>query len=143
MKKNVDVVNLKFAKNEEYREILERILAEGKCPFCPENFKYHKHPVLFRIGEWRITSISWPYLYARDHFLFLSDCHKENFLELTGNDFESVRQLVAWAVAEFNLPGGALTMRFGDPAYTGATVRHLHFHLIIPELGKTVNFPVG
>lgn len=39
-------------------------------------------------------------------------------------------------------------MRFGNTDYTGATVSHLHAHLIYPEVdkskkSKTVNFPVG
>ena len=137
------VVSPEFAKDEEYKGVLNTILMEGKCPFCPENFKYHKHPILFRIGEWQITRISWPYKNTRDHFLLLGDTHKEDLLALTDNDFASVRQLAAWAITEFDLPGGALTHRFGDSLYTGATVRHLHFHLVVPKLGKTVNFPIG
>jgi len=38
-------------------------------------------------------------------------------------------------------------MRFGDSDYTGATVTHLHLHLMVPKLkrGKalTVEFPIG
>lgn len=141
--KEAPVVNPEFAKDEEYQRVLQEILTKGKCPFCPEYFLYHKHPILFQIGEWKITRISWPYENARDHFLILGDAHKESFLELTQEDLEIVRQLVIWAVIEFSLPGGALTLRFGDPRYTGATVRHLHFHLIVPKLETTVNFPIG
>ena len=44
---------------------------------------------------------------------------------------------------KYNIKGGVLALRFGDTAYTGATVCHLHFHLIVPKKSQTVNFPIG
>jgi hypothetical protein len=69
--------------------------------------------------------------------------------ELTKKDWESITALSNWAIKEFNIPGGGLTMRFGETVYTGATVCHLHAHLISPELNPktghayTVEFPIG
>ena len=55
--------------------------------------------------------------------------------------------LGTWAVQKFELKGGALAMRFGETTYTGASVCHIHAHLIVPktEKGKalTVEFPIG
>ena len=50
---------------------------------------------------------------------------------------------------KYKIKGGGLVLRFGKTIYTGSTVNHLHFHLIVPEVSKntkkinTVYFPIG
>jgi len=140
-------VNPRFAKGNEYKKVISDIVNEGKCPFCPENFKYHKNPVLKKGGGWFITKSSWPYKNSKYHFLIIGKNHKDNFNQLSINDFKTVKILATWAIKKFNLKGGGLILRFGDTNHTGATVTHLHFHLITPTLknGKSVpiNFPIG
>lgn len=147
MKKNTDkeqkVVDTRFAKSREYKAVLSTIEERGKCPFCSDNFKYHKHPVLKRTQGWFISKSSWPYENAKHHFILLKALHKEHIKELSQGDMKGVLTLTQWATKKFGIKGGALAMRFGDTSYTGATVCHLHFHLIVPQKGKTVNFPIG
>ncbi len=143
------VVNKRFAKGKgEYEEIISSIEKKGKCPFCPENFKYHKEPILKTLAGWFITKNSWPYKNTENHFIIISKKHKENFGELNNNDLKSVKILVNWTIKKFKIKGGALALRFGDTNYTGATVCHLHFHLISPKTNSknksdTVFFPIG
>jgi diadenosine tetraphosphate (Ap4A) HIT family hydrolase len=143
------VVNKRFAEGKgEYASVISSIEEKGHCPFCPENFKYHKEPVLKEENGWFITKNSWPYKNAEHHFLIIGKKHKENFDELDNIDLTAVNALTNWAIKEFEIKGGALSLRFGDTDHTGATVCHLHFHLISPELdkqnkSKTVNFPIG
>lgn len=137
------VVDPRFAKSEEYGSVIETIANEGKCPFCPDNFKYHKNKILKKYSEWFITRSSWPYENADEHFLIIGENHKEHISDLDSRDMIEVNFLAKWAVAEFKLEGGVLALRFGATEYTGATVCHLHFHLIIPQKSKTVNFPIG
>ncbi|MDP3057319.1 MAG: HIT domain-containing protein [bacterium] len=143
------VVDLRFAKTKDYRKTLETIQKKGKCPFCPENFIYHKNPILKKNGDWLITLSSWPYKNSEYHFLIISLRHKEKFSALELADFGSVMKLVVWAEKKFKIKGGGLVLRFGDTAYTGSTVCHLHFHLIVPKLNKktkranAVWFPIG
>ena len=142
------VVDLKYAKSKEYKKTLETIKETAKCPFCKENFKYHKKKILKTCKNWFITESSWPYKNAEFHFLIISEKHKEEFSDLKVSDFKTVSDLVNWAIKKYKIKGGALTLRFGDTQYTGATVCHLHFHFIVPELdknkeAKVVNFPIG
>jgi len=137
------VVNPRFARSGEYADVIAQIEQEGKCPFCPENFKYHKNPILKEDGSWFITESSWPYENIEHHFIIIGKEHKEDFSELSQGDMVSVYSLVKWVIGEFGLKGGALTHRFGETEITGASVCHLHFQLIVPKRGKTVNFPVG
>ncbi|HDY72911.1 MAG TPA: HIT domain-containing protein [bacterium] len=137
------------AESKEYKDVLKAIKKTGKCPFCKENFKYHKKPILFRKKNWFITKSSWPYKNTQYHFLIISKKHKEDFTQLNTSDFSEVSQLAKWATGKYKIKGGALTLRFGKAIYTGSTVNHLHFHLIVPEINKntkktkTVHFAVG
>jgi len=143
------VVNKTYAKGKgEYEKVISSIEEKGKCPFCPKNFKYHKEPILKKENNWILTKNSWPYENAEHHFIIIGEKHKEDFSELTEIDLNSVKKLANWAIKKFKIKGGALTIRFGDTDHTGATVCHLHFHLISPKINKngkaqTVYFPIG
>lgn len=145
MKKIVDKT---YAKSKEYKKTLETIEKTAKCPFCKDNFKYHKKKILKKESKWFITESSWPYKNSKFHFLIISEKHKEEFSDLKTPDFKTVSNLVNWVIKKYKIKGGALSLRFGDTKYTGASVCHLHFHFIVPKLdknkkAKTVNFPVG
>ena len=58
-------VNLKNARRGEYSKVIEEIQKTGKCPFCKENFKYHKKPILKKTNGWILTENSWPYKNAK------------------------------------------------------------------------------
>jgi len=143
------VVNLKYAKTSDYGNVLKIIDGINKCPFCKENFKYHKKPIIRREKNWFITENTWAYKNSQYHFIIIAEKHKEEFNELTQSDFETVYKLANWAVKKYKIKGGGLTMRFGDSDYTGATVNHLHFHLIVPKFNNKkkkvdpVYFPIG
>jgi len=149
MKTNKAGIEKRFAKTKDYKKTLENIIETDKCPFCPENFKYHKNPILKKHKDWQVTENSWPYQDTIYHFIFIPDKHMTTFQDLTSKDFETVKYLVNWVIDKYKIKGGGLTLRFGDQNYTGATVLHLHFHLIVPKLkpnskiAKTVNFPIG
>ena len=147
VKKNF--VNLNNARRGEYRKVIKEIALTGKCPFCKEHFKYHKKPIFKRKSDWFLTEVSWPYKNTNCHLMILGEKHRENFFELKKRDFEAVSYLAKWAIKKYKIKGGALAIRFGDTNYTGASVSHLHFHLISPEINKktgrarTVSFPIG
>ncbi len=142
-------VNLANARPGEYRSVIEQIQKTGKCPFCKDNFKYHRKPILKKKDGWFLTEATWPYKDARCHLMILGKRHRENLLELKKNDLEAVFSLAKFAIRKYKIKGGALAMRFGNTDYTGASVAHLHFHLISPKINKKtrramlVNFPIG
>lgn len=148
-KKNKAGIDKRFAKDKDYKQTLEDIIKSGKCPFCPENFKYHKEPILKEHEGWLATKNSWPYKNAKHHFIFVPKKHMEEFKELTQEDLKALKYLVNWITEEFKIKGGGVTMRFGEQTYTGASVAHLHAHLIVPEIDKQKNqakpthFPIG
>ena len=142
-------VNVKNARAGEYEKVIKEIAATGKCPFCKENFKYHKKPIYKKRNGWFLTNNSWPYQNTKHHLIILGEDHKENFSELSKKDWESITYLANWAIKNWKIKGGAIAMRFGNTDYTGASVSHIHFHLISPEIDKKtkrakhVIFPIG
>lgn len=78
--------------------------------------------------------------------------------ELTADDMADVLALTKWLIAEFQIPGAGLALRFDVPdhlGYSGRTITHLHFHLIDPgpapesmenpsgRRARIVDFPIG
>jgi len=144
----VDATN---ARSEEYREVLRKILAEGICPFCAPNFqKHHPNQVLESSDGWMITKVGWPYENTEHHFLLLNDQrHDTSLSQVSGRDFEAINRLVECVTGTLGIRGGALAARFGETLMTGATVQHLHFHFIVPQIdgesgrARVVYFPIG
>lgn len=149
MGKKKKVVDPRFAKGRGYDKVIRTIADEARCPFCPDNFRYHKQPILKRRNGWFLTPSTWPYKNTKHHLLIIGVKHRERLEELTAADWRAITGLAKFAVKKFKIPGGGLIMRFGETAYTGATVCHLHAHLVVPKLkngarvAKTVEFPIG
>lgn len=146
--KVVDPIN--GGRDPAYQQVLEQIKAEGKCPFCPAQLEIiHPCPILHRIGRWCITPAAWPYQNALRHWLLIGEDHQEDLSRMTNFDFAELFELVRWAVREFQIPGAAFCMRFGDTVHSGSSVVHLHAHLIVPEIdpatgrAKVVSFAIG
>lgn len=136
-------VDLRSTKSHEYQRVLEVILAQGVCPFCPDHFNWHPKPIIWQNLGWRLTEIAFPYEGAERHYLLIPDCHMESLTELRAEDWMTIGDAGRWLITHQEINGGALALRFGDPKLTGATVRHLHCHIIVPKAGQVVNFPIG
>lgn len=136
------------AGSKDYEKELREIEATGECPFCQGNMKWHSRPIIIDKKGWFATENQRPYKNAKIHILLICKKHKTEFSELTSEDLGGVLVIIKELIAKFDIQGGGLTIRFGKTQYTGATVKHLHFHLIVPEINNNdvtlqVNFPIG
>lgn len=140
-------VNSIAAKTEWYKNMLGDIAKEDVCPLCPKTMRWHTKPILKRRGGWLITENFNPYKNTAHHLLIISPIHKESLHQLTRRDWDSLVYLLNWAIKKYRIRGGGIAMRFGDTRFTGASVAHLHAHLIVPKItrGKVqpVFFPIG
>lgn len=149
MSQNPEIfVNLDNARNDHQREVMNDIANNQECPFCPDALhKYHKEPILRQGEHWLLTPNQWPYDNTRVHLLAIAAYHAERINDLKPGSLEELQTHFAWAEDEFKIAAGGLAMRFGDTSGNGATVRHLHSHLIVPEDGLTreqkVRFKIG
>ncbi len=138
-----------YAKSSAYSSAMADIVEKKVCPFCPDVFPgtWHTNPILKRSGNWLVTRNMFPYADTQEHLLIVGQRHLEQIGELDVEDQINILSLAQWATKELNLPGGCLAMRFGDSRFTGATVKHLHAHLLVPKQTNNkiavVNFPIG
>jgi ATP adenylyltransferase len=136
-------VDISNARTDEQRRIMQQIIDDGVCPFCPEYLqKYHGPKVLKQGKYWIVTANSWPYNHTRVHLLLISIPHWETFAEITPEAAAEYFELVAGLVDEYKVKGGGLAMRFGDTNYSAGTVKHLHAQFIVPDIESPEFEPV-
>ena len=146
MKKNF--VNLKNAKRpndkeKNYEKVIDKIKKEGVCPFCLENLpKYHKNPIIKENSDWIATKNMYPYENTRLHFLFIHKKHISSIEELGAEEWMSLKKIILSIRKDFKVKGGSLFVRFGN-SNTGATVTHLHFHLVVSNDESPVLVRIG
>lgn len=148
MTENKNFVNLNNARLDEQRRVMEQIEQNQECPFCPENLtKYHKQEILRKGTHWILTHNQWPYKNTDLHLLAIATYHAEKLSDLQEGSFNELQEHMVWAENEFHVNAGGIAMRFGDVSNNGATVNHLHAHLIIPSPDKPsdekVRFKIG
>jgi len=130
---------------------MEQIFRDNVCPFCPEHLlTYHTPPIIRETDNWVVTANQYPYENTRVHLLLIRREHAERLSELNANDWRDIGELVQWAEREYKIGGGGFGFRFGNPALNGATVKHLHAHLLTANISdpsdpayKSVRLKVG
>lgn len=132
---NKKFVDLDNARYDDQRQVMEEIIRAGHCPFCQGNWqKYNQTPPLQTGKYWFLTQNKWPYENTKRHFLLVTLEHIESFKELSPAAAAELFELSSWAIEHFNIPGGALALRFGDTDYSAGTIQHLHAQLIQPDI---------
>jgi ATP adenylyltransferase len=127
-------VDLTKARYQDQHDVMQEIADEGHCPFCPEHLhKYHKQPILRQGEHWTVTPNQWPYENTRLHLLAITSYHTETLSDLRQGSMDELLGHLQWAELTYKIAAGGLAMRFGDLRKNGATVNHLHAHLIVPE----------
>lgn len=132
-------INTKVIRREDQRIVMEEIQKQGHCPFCRENLaKYHKNPILKEGKFWLLTNNQWPYEKVKYQMLAIYKTHIEHLTEIDPEAGKELFEIFAEAVKERNIEGGGVAMRFGSSIHGnyGASVLHIHVHLIEPDLAS-------
>lgn len=138
-----DYVNLDNARLEDQHQVMKGIAADGVCPFDEAYLaNYHKQPILQQGKYWMLTLNQWPYEHTQVHLLAIARKHVESIDELPVGAGEELFEHVRWAIAEYKIDFGGLAMRFGDVRHNGASVNHLHAHIIVPDKDKPADAKV-
>ena len=142
-KSHVNLTNAARPGDDTYKNVIEKIQADKVCPFCTEHLlKYHKNPILKEGERWIVTTNMYPYKGTKFHFLLIHKEHISDTKNMPPESFLELQQHINWLVEENNIPGGTLMMRCGDTAHTGATVTHIHAHLVVPDFNDPHHEPV-
>jgi len=142
-------INKSYVRTRNQKRVMDQIDEEGVCPFCGPNLeRFHGKSSVKKSKHWSLLESKWPYKKTRIHLLFVAKKHMEHIEDLSATSWSDLLQMAKWSIKKYKLKGGAFAIRFGDSNLTGATVHHLHAHLIEPEtdrkgMGEVVNFPIG
>ena len=145
MKKKV-FVNIKNARGRVVLEDkLKKIIEAGEDPFDPENLhKYHGKPIIKMYRNWYLTESEHPYPGSKHHFLIISNTYIESSLELSIEARNEIFSIIDDIVKGNKITGYGFYMRNGNSDETGATVKRLHAHLIVPKSnGPGIKIPLG
>jgi diadenosine tetraphosphate (Ap4A) HIT family hydrolase len=131
MDKKTFFVNTKNARpGEHYESVIKSINAESVCPFCPENIsRYHKNKLKVK-KFWLVTDNMYPYASTKHHILLIHKKHLADAGKLTSSAWNELHKIIKSETKEKNIGGGTMLFRFGDSQFNGASVNHLHVHLI-------------
>lgn len=138
------LVNTDNARRGDIKEALDKIIDSKQCPFCSKDYleKEHKKPILWEGTFWLATENRWPYEGAKEHIIFIHKKHVTHLDELNPAAWQELQTVATTIASDRGIGGGALMMRFGDTRYTGATVTHLHAHLICGDYENPDRKPV-
>ena len=134
------------ARDAEYHGVLAEFATDGSCPFCGGLPPWHTNPVLHRECHWLLTRNMKPYENAREHLLAVCPRHithlqdltlgREETFDVEPSDVLALYTLYEDTYSDFNRVGElppALIIRFGNTRLSGATIAHLHAHVILPS----------
>ncbi len=129
----------------DYGKVIKDIMDDGACPFCPDQLeRYHKNPVIEENDSWIATENMYPYEGTRFHIIFINKRHLASIDELDPKAWGELHSLITSVSKTLKIEGGTTFMRFGRTEFTGATVTHLHAHLVSPHPGgKPIMARVG
>ena len=127
-----DYVNLDHSRTPEQTIIMEKIKEDGVCPFCYENITtYHTGEILKDTDWWTVIENFAPYEGSRVQLVIIYKHHVEKFSDIQAAAASELTCIIKWAENKYTIMGGALFCRFGDTEFTGSSVNHFHFQLIV------------
>jgi ATP adenylyltransferase len=124
---------------------MRRLEAAGVCLFCPDELARHARAAGFlHTRHWTVLPNDFPYAGTSLHLLLVPRQHAGDLLELDALAQADFFAALAAARDRYGLGHYGLGVRNGDCRYTGATIAHLHAHVVVappePETAVRMRF---
>jgi|SRR3989344_3819834 len=111
---------------------MQCLAKKGNCFFCGNNYiRIGATPAIHKTTHWYIKKNDYPYKGSIHHYLIASRDHVTRVTNIKPSAWSELLGVVRWLERYLKIKGGSIFVRFGDIRYTGATLDHLHFHLIV------------
>jgi ATP adenylyltransferase len=122
---------------------MRRLEAAGICLFCPRSLREHaRQRVIIETAHWSVTPNEFPYAGTRLHLLVVPRQHVNDLLDLDEealSDFWATLRLIR---EQFDLGHYGLGVRNGNCSFTGATIAHVHAHVLVGDPSLEPEVPV-
>jgi ATP adenylyltransferase len=122
---------------------MRRLEAAGLCLFCPEGLRSRSaQQVLFRTRHWTALPNDFPYAGTSLHVLLVPGQHVGDVLDLDADVQADFWVALAQVRERYGLTHYGLGLRNGDCRYTGATIVHVHAHVMVGDPAAEPEVPV-
>ena len=128
------------ARNQTQLDIMVEQEMNGNDPLAPDVVDQE---ILFSTNHWYVSRNRFPYEGVEYQFLIASYNQVYRIEDMSPEMWNELINIWLKLTIEYNIPGGALCFRFGDPSLSGASLTRLHSHLIMPKAGNKARFPIG
>ena len=130
-------------RTEEQLAEMRRLEAAGICLFCPDSLREHaRQRVLFETDHWAVTPNAYPYAGTRLHLLVVPRQHVNDMLDLGDLALADFWGAMREIRSRFSLDHYGLGVRNGNCSFTGATIRHVHAHVLVGDASLEPEVPV-
>ncbi len=107
------------------------ISSKGICSFCPQYLpRFHTGGIVTQNTNWQVVNNGWPYKGTSIHLLVIPKRHLTDLTQISQIEWLDLGSIIKKLVTDHSLTGYSLFCRSGNMKQTGATVAHLHFHLL-------------
>ena len=122
---------------------MEQLETMGVCLFCPDNLRQHpRQRILWETRHWIVTPNEFPYKGTAVHLLVVPHGHAGDVLDLPPDSRMDFWNALAEIRERFGLRYYGLGIRNGDCRFTGATVEHVHAHVLAGDADTADEVPV-
>lgn len=131
------------SRHPEQRAVMERLAAAGDCLFCdPARHGIDSPIVVAAFGPWVVVHNRYPYARSSLHLLLIPRQHVTDLADLDAPTAAALPYALRESRRIYRLTSYSIGVRCGDMAATGATIAHLHLHLVVgdPRADRGVRF---
>jgi diadenosine tetraphosphate (Ap4A) HIT family hydrolase len=115
---------------------MRQLEAQGVCLFCPDGLRNQAmQQILLQTSHWTVTPNVFPYPGTIAHLLLVPHQHAADLLDLDEDVRQDFWPALASVRRRYDLRYYGLGVRNGDCRYTGATIRHVHAHVLVGDPG--------
>ena len=141
---NIDYNAFKYiyppnARKQEQLDIMMDMENNDKDPLDP---KYIEQEILFTKKYWYVSKNRFPHQDTGEQYLIISTDPIFDIKDMSEEMWKELKAIWIILTEKYNIPGGSLCFRFGNQELSGASLKRLHAHLVMPTKEK-VRFPIG
>lgn len=130
-------------RTEEQLAEMRRLEADGVCLFCPAALREHaRQRVILETRHWAVTPNAFPYAGTRLHLLVVPNQHVNDMLDLDEAALADFWAALRRVREEYGLGHYGLGVRNGNCSFTGATIAHVHAHVLVGDPDAEPEVPV-
>lgn len=122
---------------------MRRLEAAGICLFCPASLRSHaRQRVICETRHWTVTPNAFPYSGTGLHLLVVPHQHVNDMLDLDDEALADFWTALRQVRERYGLDHYGLGVRNGNCSFTGATIAHVHAHVLVGDPSLDPEVPV-